>query len=459
MKRIFFVALIFAALQGIAQQKETGSLLYEGIPEIPADLMERMNQYQNTRSASFSDWHPGGNEMLMSTRFGETGQLHLINHAGGARRQITFFKEPVGSGSYCPDSAYKGFMFLKDAGGNEFTQLFWFDTQTGKYEMISDGGRTQNGMPLWSNAGNRFIYTSTRRNKKDYDLYVSSMTNPKEAKLILEKGGSWSAMDWSPDDKKVLVLNYISANKSFLCILDLESMKVDTVNSSPDEIAYGGAAWSADGKGIFMINDQDNEFKSLKYYDVASKKTTVITSSIPWDIGGLAINKKRSKLVFSINENGFSKLFVLDAATKKYTAINNLPAGIVGGVQFKPGDAEIALTLNTPQSPGDIYTYKFSDNKFTRWTYSEVGGLNTDIFPEAKLIEYETFDNAGGNGSKRKIPAIIYKPKNVKGKLPVIISIHGGPEGQSRPGFSSFNAYLTHELGIAVVQRATGKHF
>ena len=340
-------------------------------------------------------------------------------------------------------------MFTKDVGGNEFSQLFWFDMQTGKYEMISDGGRTQNSGPLWSNAGHRFIYTSTRRNKKDYDLYLSSMTNPKEAKLILQQTGSWAPADWSPDDKKAIVFNEISANKSFLYILDLESMKLDTINPSRDEIAYGGAVWSADGKGIFIINDQQSEFKALKYYDVASKKFSAVTSSLPWDVGGLNYNKTRTKMVFSINENGFSKLFLLDAATKKYTPINNLPAGIIGGVQFKPGDAEIAMTINTPQSPGDIYTMKLSDNSLTRWTYSEVGGLNNEIFPKATLVEYETFDKA--DGKKRKIPAIIYKPNTVKGKLPVLIVIHGGPEGQSRPSFGSFNTYLTHELGIAVI--------
>ena len=106
-KALFFHALIFISLTAVAQQKEAGNLVSEGIPEIPAALMERMNQYQNTRSANFSGWNPAGSEMLMSTRFGETSQLHLINHPGGARRQITFFKEPVGGGSFCPDTSYK----------------------------------------------------------------------------------------------------------------------------------------------------------------------------------------------------------------------------------------------------------------------------------------------------------------------------------------------------------------
>jgi dipeptidyl aminopeptidase/acylaminoacyl peptidase len=448
-KLIIFLASICISLSAYSQQKEIGNLVAEGIPEIPPALAERMNQYQNTRSAGFLDWHPSGSYMLMTTRFGETAQLHTLDHAGGARKQITFFKEPVGSGTFCPDTSYKGLMFLKDVGGNEFSQLYWFDITSGNYDMVSDGGRTQNSLPLWSNAGNRFIYTSTRRNQKDYDLYLSSMKNPKEAKLILQLGGAWSAVDWSPDDKKVLVHLYVSANKSSYYILDLENLKTEQINPSEEDISYSGAAWSADGKGIYIIDDYQSEFKALKYYDIVTKKFTPITTSVPWDVGGLTINKSRTKLAFSINENGFSKAFLLDSKTKKYSSINNLPAGLIGGIQFKPGDAEIAITINTPQSPGDIYTFRFSDNKLTQWTFSEVGGLNTQIFPKPELIQYETFDKV--DGKKRKISAIVYKPNTVKGKLPVIINIHGGPEGQSRPAFNSFNTYLTHEMGIAVI--------
>ncbi len=55
------------------------------------------------------------------------------------------------------------------------------------------------------------------------------------------------------------------------------------------------------------------------------------------------------------------------------------------------------------------------------------------------------------NGKPRKIPAFYYKPQSTSGKIPVIINIHGGPEGQSVPVFSPFISYLTNELGIAVL--------
>lgn len=445
---ILFVACALCHI--VAQEKkETGSLVLESIPEIPAPLIERMNQYQNTRSAGLGSWTPDGNGMLMLTRFGETAQLHQIDFPGGARKQITFFKEPVSGGSYCPDKAYKGFMFTRDAGGNEFSQLYWFDVSTGKYERISDGGRSQNSLPLWSNKGDRFITVSTRRNGKDYDLYVASMNDPKATTIVVQQGGSWSPLDWSPDDKKLVVENYISITKSFLHVVDLESGKLEPLNPSSEDISYGGAWWSADGKGIFLVSDQGSEFRQLKYYDLETKKFTELTGTIPWDISSGAIDPSRTLIAFTTNENGISKLYQLNTATKKFAEVQGIPTGVIGGLKFHPEGKQLGFVLNTSQTPSDIYSIDLTTNKLSRWTYSEVGGLNNAAFTVPTLIAYETFDKV--NGKPRKIPAFYYKPQKASGKLPVVIAIHGGPESQSLPTFSAFISYLTNELGVAVL--------
>jgi len=83
-----------------------------------------------------------------------------------------------------------------------------------------------------------------------------------------------------------------------------------------------------------------------------------------------------------------------------------------------------------------------------RWTTSEVGGLDSSAFRTPELIEFPTFDNDGE--SPRQIPAWIYKPRGT-GPFPVVVSIHGGPEGQSRPSFSSTYQMWMDKLGVAVV--------
>jgi dipeptidyl aminopeptidase/acylaminoacyl peptidase len=448
MKTIFLFFLPLTFLFAQVEKKEIGNLVIEGVPEIPAALKEKMNQYQNTRSASFVDWAPDGKSMLMSTRFGDVAQLHIISQPGGARKQITFFKEPLSNGTFCPKETTQKFIYSKDVGGNEFTQLYLYDLFTGKYDMISDGGRTQNSLPNWSNDGKQFITVSTRRNLKDYDLYLCDIANPKEAKLVLKEGGSWSAGDWSPDNQSVLVSKYVSITNSFLYLLNLKTGALEQINKSDKDIAYGGAVWSADGKGFFVVNDEGSEFRTLKYYDLASKQFTSITSAIPWDVTELVISSDRKSIVFATNEDGISKLYRLDGKSKKYTAISGLPTGVISGIKFSPNHVDFAMTINTPQTPGDIHTYSLKSKKLTRWTYSEVGGLNSEAFTIPSLIHFETFDKI--NEKPRQIPAFYYKP-NKTGKTPVLIMIHGGPEAQFLPNFNSFISYLNNELGIAVI--------
>lgn len=432
-----------------AQKAERGNLVMENIPEIPASVIERTNQYQNIRSASLINYAPDGKSMLITTRFADVPQLHIISKPDGARKQITFFKEPVGSATFFPEQ--NKFVFAKDSAGNEFAQLYTFDLNTGNYQMISDGGRTQNSLLNWSNSGKQFTTVSTKRNGKDYDIYIGNTANPQETKLLLSKGGSWSVVDWSPDDKKLVVRNGISATKSYMHILDIATGALTQINSTDDETAFSNAVWNASGTGIYLVNDEGSEFKQLKFFDVATKKTTVITENIKWDVGGVTINKKRTKLLFGVNENGYSKMYLLNTNDNKFFELKNMPVGIFNAAEFNPvNDNELGLTISTAQTPGDIFTYSITDEQLTQWTFSEVGGLNTSTFTVPTLIEYPTFDKLK-NGKQRFIPAFYYKPKNVSGKIPVVITIHGGPESQTRPSFSSFNSFLNNELGVAVI--------
>src|SRR3954471_11461288 len=114
MRRFNLCLLICLACFSKSQNSVPANLVMENIPEIPLELMEQMTQYQNTRSASLLDWHPVSGKLLISTRFAETPQLHTLSQPLGARTQITFFKEPVTNGRYCPDANYNGIIYSKD---------------------------------------------------------------------------------------------------------------------------------------------------------------------------------------------------------------------------------------------------------------------------------------------------------------------------------------------------------
>ena len=443
--------LILVSVNHLFSQEDRrvqGNLVIEGIPEIPQRIVERSFQYQNTRSASVRDWDPVGGGMLISTRFGETSQFHYIEKPGGVRRQITFFSDPVGGAAMCPDPSRRGFLYTKDVGGRELYQIFYYDLDKGKYTMLTDG-TSKNGGVRWSNKGDRFVYRSTRRNGRDWDLYLSNMNNPHQAKLIFEGKGWWSAAEWSPDDKFLLIAKYVSVNESYYHILDVASGKLRQINPTHEKLAYGSTRWAKDGKGIFVASDEGSEFKQLKYYDLDSQEFSNLTPEIPWDVGAIEMSRERDKLAFTTNEGGITKVYLLDTKTRGYKQIPGIPVGRVYGLNFHPDGRQLALVINTPQTPGDIYVLHLGDNSLVRWTHSEVGGLNTNSFVVPEVVHYETFDKI--DGKPRMIPTFYYRPRKGKGPYPVVISVHGGPEGQYVPYFSPTAQYYVNELEVAVL--------
>lgn len=444
----FFVVLLSGLV--FSQTREVGNLVIDGIPDIPPRIAERMNQYQNVRAAAFLDWNPNGPGILISTRFAETSQIHYVERPGGARQQLTFFKEPVGGGSYYPGKDRNGFLFSMDTGGAEFFQLFYFDRDAGQSTLLTDG-KSRNLGGLWSHDGKWIAYSSTLRNGKDTDVRVMSLAKPGVSETLTEMTGSWGAADWSPDNSKLLVQHGISANESYLYWCDVTTKKLTPINPQKDKkIAYGNALWSKDGRGVYYTADENGEFQQLVYYELATGKKTVITGDLLWDVDDMAVADNGRRLAYVTNEDGISKLYVFDLQTNWVEMeLPPLPVGLIFGLKFSPDGNELAMTLNNSQTSGDAYSINLATKELVRWTFSEVGGLKTEKFVTPQLIRYPTFDKV--SNKPRMIPAFYYKPQNANGKTPVIISIHGGPEGQARPGFSSTYQYLVNELGIAVL--------
>jgi dipeptidyl aminopeptidase/acylaminoacyl peptidase len=423
------------------------NLVVDGIPAIPTGLPADVRRYTEARGAGLADWHPTRREMLISTRFGNTAQVHVVRMPLGARFQLTFFDEPVAGASYNPkDGSY--FVFAKDVGGNEFTQLYRDDLATGRVTLLTDGGRSQNGGVTWSRAGDRIAYGSTRRNGADRDLYVMDPANPSSDRRVLEvSGGGWRVLDWSPDDRQLLVAQFLSVNQSFLWLVDVATgAKSPATPQSADTVAYGGGEFSADGRGLYLTSDQGGEFQRLAYLDLATKAVTPLTSQIQWDVDEFDVSPDGRQVAFVTNEAGISKLYLLDAATRRFRPLGGLPVGVLGGLRWHRNGHDLGFTLGTAQFPGDVYSIDVRTGALTRWTESELGGLVAAELPEPALIRWTAAD-------KREITGFLYRPPaRFTGPRPVIISIHGGPEGQSRPGFLGRDNYFLLELGAAVIQ-------
>ncbi len=423
------------------------SLHAAGIPPIPRAIAEAVGTYSEARSAAVLDWHPTAQSLLISTRFADTAQVHEVRGPGAARRQLTFFPDRVGAATYPPKGDGSFFVFSKDVGGNEFAQNWRFDRATGQHTLLTDGA-SKNTLGAWSNAGDRLAYTSTRRTRKDTDLWVVDPRDPASDRRLAEvEGGGWAPLDWSPDDKSLLAMNYISVNESELWRFDVATgERTLLTEKTGTPVAWGGGAFTADGGAVITTSDAAGEFKQLVRLGLADRQVTPLTAPLAWDIEDFAVSQGRTRLAAVANEGGTSKLHLYDLPGGKERALKAaLPAGVIGNLRWHADGRHLAITVSSARSPADAYVLDVNTDTLTRWTESEVGGLDPQTFSEPQLIAWKSFD-------EREIPGFYYRPPaRFTGKRPVVIVVHGGPEGQSEASFLGRSNYYLNELGVALI--------
>jgi len=454
MTRIYLLLLLVAPLSAGsaalgASRVERGSLTYENIPQAPADLAEKLDGYLNARQATPLGWSPKG-QLLIATRFADVDQLHLVEAPGGARRQLTFQHEPITEAAFSPDSARSAYVFLKDSGGNENAQLYYQRLGEGTARMLTDG-KSVNGAPLWSNSGREVAFFSTARDGHSYDISIvdpESGTLPRLAVAGDGSGAAWSALDWSPDDSKLLVLKEVSVSEAYLYVVDLSSGQKREVEPAPTKVGILTAKFTRDGQGVYVISDRDAEFARLRYINLFTNDKTVISEHIPWDIESLAISRDGHYLAYVSNQAGAGKLNLLDLRTHQDLTPPRLAAGIIGSLRFDADGKRLAFAFAAANQPRDAYVLDVAENHLEPWTRSEAGAVDLAKFVLPRLVEFPTFDRV--DGKSRVVPAYVFEPAT-PGPHPVLISLHGGPESQFRPGFDPWIQYLVNELGFAVI--------
>jgi len=425
-----------------------GNLILDGIPEqspLTADKIDKLDAYLSAREARPQGFTAKG-PVLIATRFGEADELHLIDQPLGARRQLTFIREPVLRGAFSSDPNRNAFFYAADSA-SESQQLFYQRVGDPTARRLTDG-KSIAGAALWSSSGREIAFSTIARDTGSCDIDV---IDPDGGALPRLAAGNdcGEPLDWSADDRKLLLRRHVSAYEESLYILDLGTGQKREVEPSGAKGAVASAKFSRDGTGVYFISSRDGEHARLRYVNLFTAEKNDISGHGDVDVEQFALSRDGHYLAYVTDEGGADKFNLLDLRARQDLVPPRLPVpGVVDSLSFDSDSKRLLFGLAAANQPRDAYVLDVAGNRLEPWSASEAGPLERSKFVVPRLAQFPTFDRS--DGKARELPLYIYEPAS-PGAHPVLIVLHDGPNGRFRPTFDPWIQYVVNELGFAVL--------
>ena len=445
------LTLGFAAAQEVVPPPD--SLELDGVPPVPAELATKLRPYGEFRPHGMLSWHPKERQMLVRRRLNATTQVHLVTNALTTPQPLTDFPNAVNDAAYEPTKG-EYFVYPMGEGGNEVYRIYRYDIASRTSTPISpDGERATTAR--FNRKGDRIVYATVLVDKNNPDrnsnttLHIVDPLKPESDKVLAKwTQGTWQGFRFSEDGKRLVFLEYVSINETYVWVMDLATGKKRRVTNKAKDgpVYYGEAEFARDGRGIYATSDRDSEFRRLVYLPLDGKPERVLlTPKHQFDVDDIEVSQETGLIAFVTNEHGSSVLRFYDTKAGKELPRPPLVDGVIGGLEWRPHSSEVGFHITSARTAGDVFSYDVKANKVTRWTNGNNPEVNTSEFAEPRIVKWKSFDD-------REITGFHYHPgPKFTGKRPVIVNIHGGPESQARPIFLGRNNYLITELGIAVI--------
>lgn len=436
------------------------NLFVQGIPPIPMSLVREVEKYTDFRGHGFVDWHPTKNEMLVTHRKAgaNTAQLFRVGAALGPLEQLTDFVDPVREATYEPgDGRYV--VFSRSAGGNEANQLYRLDLDTRKLTLLTDPDE-RHGIIDWLHDRPELLVTSvpldrtaeagTRADPGTTLWLIDPLRPDAKRKLAELPGPGWFGGIVARDDRTLAITRYRSATESEVWLIDLATGAPTRWLPAPGEpvkATHFPIGFTRDGSGLFVVSDRAGEFREPMLFDLASRSMRRFTTHIPWGVNGVALSDDGTRIAVRMNIDGRTELRVFDADSLREQAVPPLPPGSVNSAGFHPATNRLAFGIDSAQGPNQLYALDAATGTVQPWTQPHVPpGLDTASFLPQRIVRWKSFDG-------REISGVLSPPPaRFTGKRPVVVLVHGGPEGQATLGFLGRWNYLINELGIAIVE-------
>jgi dipeptidyl aminopeptidase/acylaminoacyl peptidase len=418
----------------------------EGVPEIPAVVADAIASYGDFRQATLLAWHPTERRILIETTFSNVSQVHEVRAPGGARTQLTFFKDgipPGGPAWYSPDGRYV--LLRKDvAVGAEDFQFFRYDFDTGVVTRLTEGV-TKAGIPVWAHRRPFIAYDSSRRDGKNRDLWVMDPSDPKTNRMVAEMQGTWNVLDWSADDTQLLVSEVVSPTEQYLW-----KIKVATGEKTPftqrggKPVRWSAARIDRAGRYVYAYGTLNSNFTRVWRADLTTAQWKALTPEGQL-VEGFELSPDGKVLAVVFDRDPASELQFLDAVTGRVRSKPRIPVGTILNLLWSPKSNEVAFTFQGARTFRDVYSVDIIGGRVQQWTASETAARNLARLPDAEVITWKSFDGL-------QISGVMYRPApTFTGPRPVIINIHGGPVARERPRNLGRSNHFRNDLGVAII--------
>lgn len=413
--------------------------------EVRAGARPRFEQFFALRRWYFLnnlDFSPDGR--FVSYTHDGSGQFNLWVSPveGGWPRQLTTQEEEAVRHHRWTRS---GFVLELDRRGAEQWQINLLAAGGGWPRAVTDNPHVQYAVGPVADDGRRMLVSGNQERPTDVSLYELDVEEGEYSLLLDRPGGKFYGAAWHPDGRRVAVVDVIGNTEQHVHLFDLDSRETRDLTPHEGDQVNEPVGFTAGGGSLINVTDRDREFGYLEAIDLETGERSALWQG-DWGVEHAAMSEDRNRLAFTVDENGYSILHVLDLESGRELPAPELPRGVCLQFAFSPDGRRVAALVGTGTRPFDVYVADLETGGVTRITESFLGGIPEEDLIEPELVHYPTFDG-------RQVPAWLYRPRGATGKLPVLLSIHGGPETQERTQVTRSSPAYQYLLsrGVAVL--------
>jgi dipeptidyl aminopeptidase/acylaminoacyl peptidase len=387
--------------------------------------------------------------------------------------QLTFEGDRVSAVAYAPaggdPSRARSLVYITDVGGSEQHQINLLDVERAVVVPLT-GGHAQ-AMHLfgsWAPNGRQICFAANRRDPGLFDLYLQSVGQAEgrdvgwdEARVISENDepGYLQVHAFAPEGDRVIASLMRSSFDHTLLEFKLATGQALKLLERSEPVRFIDAKYAPDGRSLYLITDLDSDYLYIARLDLQSGVLEALANP-SWNCESMALSTDGMKLAYAVNVEGGDRLFVLNLESWTTVVAPEFAKapGVVTDARlaFSPDDRFLAFSFTDAVRTADIFLWDLTPTVLDApstvgaVTASSHGGLPVAAFAAPALIHYPTFDR-DDTGELREIPAWFFRPTQAgEAPLPVVVIVHGGPEGQFRPAFHFLVQYLMHH-GYAVL--------